>query len=209
MKAGISIAISSSSMAAEEFETIDEGGFVFKIRKSRLKEIAAAPESQLALQGEEAHEEDSEPVAEDQSFEEEKKRKRLLTLKAIYEAELEAWEKLDAATTQPVLDKPSSNSGPSPPEHDPQEEYLRELKIEVENVEEYIKLLQDHIDLAESTYKMCVRELREDANFRPADEVVLSLTGQASSDVDVAGTQTPSYVRSGSSVSPNGLETLD
>jgi len=52
-----------------------------------------------------------------------------------YEAELEAWEKLEAAATPPVLDKPPSNSGPSPPEHDPQEEYLRELKIEVRHLE--------------------------------------------------------------------------
>lgn len=63
-----------------EFETIDEGGFIFKIRKSRLEEIeAAAP---LAVEGGEPHE-DAEPVAEDQSFEDEKKRKRLLTLKAM------------------------------------------------------------------------------------------------------------------------------
>lgn len=76
-------------------------------------------------------------------------------------------------------------------------------------MEEYIKLLQDHIALAESTYKMCVKELREDANFRPADEVVLSLTGQATSDMDVvaAATQTPSYIRP--SVSLNDLENLD
>lgn len=48
-----------------------------------------------------------------------------------YEAELEAWEKLEAAATPPVLDEPPSNSGTSPPEYDPQEDYLRELKIEV------------------------------------------------------------------------------
>jgi len=65
-----------------EFETIDEGGFIFKIRRSRLEEIAAAAETPLALKGGEPHE-DSEPVAEDQSFEDEKKRKRLLTLQAM------------------------------------------------------------------------------------------------------------------------------
>lgn len=48
-----------------------------------------------------------------------------------YEAELEAWEKLEAAATPPLLDEPPSNSGTSPAEHDPREEYLRELKIEV------------------------------------------------------------------------------
>jgi len=52
-----------------------------------------------------------------------------------YEAELEAWEKLQAATTPPVPDDPPSNSGSSPPEHDPQEEYLRELKLEVRHFE--------------------------------------------------------------------------
>lgn len=78
--------------------------------------------------------------------------------------------------------------------------------MQVENVEEYIKLLQDHIALAESTYKMCVKELREDANFRSADEIVLSLTGQATSAVDVAATLTPSYIRRGSS---NDLDNID
>lgn len=62
----------------------------------------------------------------------------------------------------------------------------------MENVEEYIKLLEDHIALAESTYKTCVRELREDANFRPEDEAIRSLTGEATSDVVVA---TPSFVK--------------
>lgn len=47
------------------------------------------------------------------------------------------------------------------------------------------------------TYKGCVRELREDANFRPADEIVLSLTGQATSDVVAAAAQTPTYIRRG------------
>lgn len=64
-------------------------------------------------------------------------------------------------------------------------------------MEEYIKLLQDHIAHAEMTYKECVRELREDANFRPADEIVLSLTGQATSDVVAAAAQTPTYIRRG------------
>lgn len=48
-----------------------------------------------------------------------------------YEAELEAWEKLEAAATPLVLDEPRLNSDTSPPEHDPQEEYLKKLKIEV------------------------------------------------------------------------------
>jgi len=82
--------------------------------------------------------------------------------------------------------------------------------MQVENVEEYIKLLQAHIAHAKSTYLMCVKDLREAANFRPADEVVLSLTGQATSDMDVVpATQTPSCIRSASSVSPNDLENLD
>jgi hypothetical protein len=63
----------------------------------------------------------------------------------------------------------------------------------VESVEEYIKRLQDHIISAESTYKLLVKELREDANFRPADEIVLALTGQGSSTAsdnnDVIATQ--------------------
>lgn len=61
----------------------------------------------------------------------------------------------------------------------------------MENVEEYIKRLQDHIIHAKSTYKVMVKELREDADFRPAAEIVLALTGQGdtTSDNDVIATQ--------------------
>ncbi|XP_024382752.1 uncharacterized protein [Physcomitrium patens] len=170
-------------MAASEFETVNDDGFVFKVRKRRLEEINVKP---LAVKEGQRHE-DQEPV-EEQSVKLEKKAKRLMTLKAMYEAELEAWKKLEEAAAPPVPDEPSSEKSPSSPEHDLHAEFLKELKIEVENVEEYIKRLQDHIVIAESTYKLCVKEMREDANFRPADEIVLALTGQAISD-DVIATQ--------------------
>lgn len=74
-------------------------------------------------------------------------------------------------------------------------------------MEEYIKLLQDHIILAESTYKLMVKELREDANFRPADEIVLALTGQGNttSENDFVATQGSL----GSSVSLNSFANGD
>ena len=76
----------------------------------------------------------------------------------------------------------------------------------MENIEEYIKRLQDHIILAESTYKFFVKELREDANFRPANEIVLALTDQGSiSDNNVIATQGSL----GSSVSLNNFSNLD
>ncbi|KAG0592512.1 hypothetical protein KC19_1G258500 [Ceratodon purpureus] len=173
-------------MAASEFETVEDGGFVFKVRKKRLEEIQAAP---VAVEGG-AVREAPVPVAEE-SFEVEKKKKKLLTLKAMYEAELKAWEKLEAAATAPVLEELPSNSENSVPEEDPQTDMLKELKIEVENVEEYIKRLQDHIIHAKSTYKVMMKELREDADFRPAAEIVLALTGQGdtTSDNDVIATQ--------------------
>lgn len=188
-------------MAAAEFETVEDGGFVFKVRKSRLEEMKAAS---LALEEGATHK-DPKPVAED-SYEIEKKRKKLLTLKAMYEAELEAWEKLEAAAPASVLEEPPSSSDKLLPEEDPQAEMLKELKIEVENIEEYIKRLQDHIILAESTYKLFVKEIREDANFRPANEIVLALTDQGSiSDNNVIATQGSL----GSSVSLNNFANLD
>lgn len=177
-------------MAASEFETVEDDGFIFKIRKKRLEEIqAAAAEEEGAPHAEPPH---PQPVAE-QSFEVEKRKKRLLTLKAIYEAELKAWEKLEAAAAT-VLEPPPSNSEKAFPAQDPQAEMLTELQIEVETVEDYIKRLQDHIISAESTYKLLVKELREDANFRPADEIVLALTGLGSTtsdNFDVIATQAP------------------
>ena len=59
---------------------MEDGGFVFKVRKSRLEEMKAAS---LALEEGASHK-DPEPVAED-SYETEKKRKKLLTLKAMYD----------------------------------------------------------------------------------------------------------------------------
>ena len=50
--------------------------------------------------------------------------------------------------------------------------------LQVENVEQYIERMQEHIIMAESIYKLLVKELREDANFRHADEIILALTGQ-------------------------------
>lgn len=46
-----------------------------------------------------------------------------------YENELEAWERLEAAATSPMLVEPPSNSVTLYADY--QEEYLRELKIEV------------------------------------------------------------------------------
>lgn len=48
-----------------------------------------------------------------------------------YEAELQAWEKLEAAATAPILEEPLSNSENSLPEQDPQGEMLKQLRIEV------------------------------------------------------------------------------
>lgn len=70
-------------MLIAEFETIDEGGFIFKIRKSRLEELEAAAQLPSGVKEGELPDVDSEPVAEDQSSEDDKKRKRLLALKAM------------------------------------------------------------------------------------------------------------------------------
>ncbi|XP_024370085.1 uncharacterized protein [Physcomitrium patens] len=181
-------------MAALEFEAENDDGFVFKVRKRHLEYTSVSPldtmEPLKALVKERHSHEDPEPVA-GHPCDLEKKAKRLLTLKEMYEAELEAWKKLEAAAVPLVFEEPLSNSDTplSSPEQDPHAEFLKELKIEVENMEEYIKRLQDHIVLAESTYKLRVKEMREDANFRPADQIVLALTDQATSDVDVLATQ--------------------
>lgn len=61
-----------------EFETVNDDGFVFKVRKRRLEEINVKP---LAVKEGQRHE-DQEPV-EEQSVKLEKKAKRLMTLKAM------------------------------------------------------------------------------------------------------------------------------
>ena len=67
-------------VASAEFETVEDDGFIFKVRKKRLEEIqAAAAEEEGAPHAEPPH---LQPVAE-QSFEVEKRKKRLLTLKAM------------------------------------------------------------------------------------------------------------------------------
>lgn len=51
-------------------------------------------------------------------------------------------------------------------------------------MEEYIVLLQDKIRQAETTYKLLVKDIIEERNFRPADEIIHALTAPASVDPD-------------------------
>lgn len=51
-------------------------------------------------------------------------------------------------------------------------------------MEEYVKQLQENVILAETTYKLCVKDIRDDVNFRPANELVNALTAQAPAEID-------------------------
>lgn len=156
-----------------EWEQVDDNGFVYKRRK---REVPPEKSHSAAANPLHHHSEVNHKAVPNPALERRKRKQVLLAAKAMYAAELEAWEKLAAATSS----APSHSQAPISPivsKESPHDELLQQLSIEVTEMEEYIKQLQIIRNEGEATYQVLIRNMVKEMS-KPAANLIHALSFQ-------------------------------